>query len=163
VKRIEQLLGMPVVSVSDGVRLGRVDGVQLDPADGRILYLQYKGDHKHQDGVIPWKGIRSIGADAVTVDGAASVLKTVPDIDVERLTPYVGDRPVMTASGTRLGTVSSYEIDELTGRVERYHIATGGLLGRLTHSEVVFPHSAIRAFGKDAIVVDDAVGATPRD
>ncbi len=66
---------------------------------------------------------------------------------------------MLTESGTRLGKVTGYDVDEQAGRIEHYHVATSGLLGKLTHSEVSFPHSAICAFGPDAIIVaDDVIG-----
>ena len=75
--------------------------------------------------------------------------------------PDVRDRPVMTESGTRLGRVTDYDVDEASGRVERYHVATGGFFGRLTHREIAFPPAAVRAFGPDAIVVADEVCRPP--
>ena len=67
------------------------------------------------------------------------------------------NRPVVTEDGNRLGVVSNYDVDEASGRNIRYHVATGGLLGKLMHTEVTFPQSAIRAFGPDAIVVAASV------
>jgi hypothetical protein len=50
-------------------------------------------------------------------------------------------------------------VDETSGRIGRYHVATGGFIGRLMRHELSFTQDAIRAFGRDAIVVADAVGA----
>jgi hypothetical protein len=53
-------------------------------------------------------------------------------------------------------------VDETTGCVERYRVATGGLLGKLIHSGISFSRDAVRVFGKDAIIVSDEVGRAPR-
>jgi len=111
--------------------------------------------------VVPWARLHSVGADAVTVDSHDALLKGVPPAERDGLTPHVGDRPVLTESGTRIGQITSYELDEKTGHLQRFHINTGGILGRLTHSEVVFGRGEIRSFGKDAILVADSVLGAP--
>jgi sporulation protein YlmC with PRC-barrel domain len=161
VKSIHELLGMALVTVQEGIRLGTVKGVELDPAAGRIAYLCFDGAETRADGVVPWEAVRAVGADAITVASLAQVREAVPGEDRARVTPLASDRPVMTESGTQLGRVTGYDVDETTGHVERYHVATGGFFGRLTHSEISFPHTAVRAFGPDAVVVADEVGGSP--
>jgi uncharacterized protein YrrD len=111
--------------------------------------------------VLAWASVRSVGTDAITVESLAAVLEAVPSAEREEVTPDVRDRPVMTESGTRLGKITGYDVDEVTGRIERYHVATGGFLGRLTHSQLSFSQEAVRAFGRDAIIVPDEVGREP--
>jgi sporulation protein YlmC with PRC-barrel domain len=156
-KSIHELVGMALVTVHEGIRLGTVNGVELDTTAGRIAYLCFDGAETRADGVVPWEAVRAVGADAITVESLTQVQESVPSEDRARVTPLAGDRPVMTESGTRLGRVTGYDVDETTGRIERFHVATGGFLGRLTHSELSFPHEAIRAFGPDAMVVADEV------
>lgn len=156
-KTIHELLGMPLVAVAEGVRLGTLRGLDFNAADGQIRGLYFAGAAGRADGVLPWSAVVAVGADAITIESlnAIAAPETGPDP-----TPPAGDvreRPVVTVSGTRIGKVTGYDVDETTGRVERYHVATGGLLGRLTHQEVSFPHSAIRTFGPDAIMVPDEV------
>jgi sporulation protein YlmC with PRC-barrel domain len=152
---------MPIVTVDEGQRLGRVNGVEYDPERGRIVYLKFEGDGR-KDGLVPWQSVRAVGHDAVTVQGLGSVQSGVAPAERDSLTPHLGDRPVVTESGERLGQITGYDFEELTGEVRRFHIATGGLLGRLTGRELAFPPEAIRTFGKDAIIVADTV-AHPRE
>lgn len=156
-KTIQELLGAPLVTIQEGIRLGTLKGVDFDAVDGRIRYLHFDGAETRADGVVPWTAVRAVGADAITIEALADVLEAVPVAEREEVTPDVRDRPVITESGTRLGTVTGYDVDEATGRIERYHVATGGLLGRLTHKEITFSREGVRAFGRDAIVVADAV------
>ena len=156
-KTIHDLLGMPVVTVGEGIRLGTLQAVEFDAAEGRIRYLHFKGAATRADGVLPWGAIRAVGADAITVESLAMVLEEVPAAEREEISPDVRHRPVLTESGTRLGKVTGYDVDEVTGRIERYHVATGGLFGRLTHSEIAFGREMVRAFGPDAIIVADEV------
>jgi sporulation protein YlmC with PRC-barrel domain len=149
--RIDELLGMPIVTVHEGMRLGRADGVEIDPAEGRVAYLKFKGDDR-PDGLIPWSSIRAIGKDAVTVESVMTALDSVSQNDRIRLTPHVGDRPVVTESGHRLGHITGYDIDPSDGRIVSYRISAG-----LFHRDLEFRPTAIRTFGTDAVIVDDAV------
>jgi uncharacterized protein YrrD len=158
VKTIHDLLGMPVVTIQEGIRLGTIKGVELDATEGRVAYLHLDGARTRADGVLPWETVRSVGVDAITVESLAAVQEAIPATARDRLTPDVRDRPVMTESGTHLGKVTGYDVDEATGRIERYHVATGGFFGRLTHRELSFAGDAVRVFGQDAIVVADDVG-----
>jgi uncharacterized protein YrrD len=156
-------MGMALVTVQEGIRLGTLKGVEFNAGDDAIRYLHFDGAGKRADGVIPWSSVRSVGKDAITVDSEISVQETIPVVERETVGPDIRSRPVLTEGGTHVGKVSGYEVDEVAGRIERYHVATGGLLGRLTHSEVVFGRNSIRAFGRDAIVIADDVltgGAT---
>jgi sporulation protein YlmC with PRC-barrel domain len=155
---MNDLMGASLVTLQEGIRLGTLKGVEFDAVDGRIRYLHFDGADTRADGVVPWASVRALGADAITVESLGAVLEAIPGADREGVTPDVRDRPVITESGTRLGTVTEYDVDEATGRIERYHVATGGFLGRLTHRELSFPRDAVRAFGRDAIIVVDAVG-----
>jgi sporulation protein YlmC with PRC-barrel domain len=157
VKRIEDLLGMPVLAVEEGARLGRLAGVEVDVIDGRIRYLRVDGEGRRAESFVPWDAVRSVGQDAITVDSRHSLKENLLSADRDRLSAYLGDRPVVTENGTRLGNVTSYEVDVESGAIARYHVAHGGIFGRLTGSEIVFPHQAIRSFGKDAIIVADEV------
>lgn len=158
-KTIRELMGMPLVTVQEGLRLGTLKGVEFSAADGQIRYLHFDGADTRADGVLPWASVRSVGSDAITIESLAGVLEAVPSADREEVTPDVRDRSVMTASGTRLGKVTGYDVDEATGRIERYHVATGGLLGRLTHRELSFSRAEIYSFGRDAIIVADEVAS----
>lgn len=155
--RIQELLGMPVVALDRGVRLGTVKGVELDPNQGQIRYLRIDADDHRPDGVIPWDRLHSIGRDAVTVDSPLALQETIPGADCDRMIAHFGDRPVVTVSGSRIGTMTSYDLDPVTGAITRYHVALGGLVNRLTHRDVEFPQAAIRSVGADAVIVADEV------
>jgi uncharacterized protein YrrD len=157
VKRIEDLIGMPVVSISEGVRAGKLKGVELDPVQGRIAYLKVDAEGRRADGVFPWEAVGSVGPDAITIDALASISETVPHADLPGLISYVGDRPVVTESGASLGHVHSYEVDETTGHILGYHIPAANILKRLSGRDIRFTQAEIITFGRDAIIVRDSV------
>ena len=156
-KSIHDLLGMELVTVGEGTKLGKLKGVEIDAQGGEIRYLQFDGEGDRADGFVPWSAVQSVGKHAITVHSSTDVVQTIPACDRDGVISHVGDRPVMTESGQRLGAIVSYDLDETTGRLECYHIGTGGFLGRLMGTEIRFSPAAIRAFGKDAIVVADSI------
>ena len=154
-KAIEKLLGMPVVTTQDGSRLGTLEGVEIDPAASHLAYLRLDRPSRRDPALVPWAAVRSVGADVILLDSEAELQHEIPEALRLQLTPHVGDRPVVTVSGDKLGAISSYEVDEATGSIVRYRI--GGRLAGLFGSATTFLPSAIRTFGRDAIIVEDAV------
>lgn len=161
-RSILKILGLPLVTVGEGTRLGALNGVAIDTAGGRLRYLHFDGARTRADGVIPWEAVRSIGEDAITVDSVGSVLEAIPAVDLGQVTLLIGDRPVVTEGGERVGTVTGYDIDVSTGVIERYHVTTGGFFGRLIHSEVSFPPAAVRTIGADAIIVTNEAASSAK-
>lgn len=157
-RNINDLLGMPVMALQEGTRLGKLSGFEIDAREGRIRYLHFDGDHR-PSGLVAWEAVRSIGEDAITVASVTDVRQDLTGIDRDGLTSRIGDRPVVTESGDSLGRITSYDVDEKSGRIVNYRIAAGGLLGRLRHDELVFTHAQIHVFGRDAVVVGDDVCA----
>lgn len=152
---------MSVLTLDEGIRLGKLKGLELDFAKGQIEYLHFDGSGNRPDGLIPWSAVRSVGEDAITIESAAAVRQTLGAVERERLTSHVGDRPVLTETGIRVGTITNYEVDAQLGRIVNYEVSTGGFLGHLTGRHLTFPHAAIRTFGKDAIIVSDEVCREP--
>lgn len=156
-RRMEEVLNMPLVTVQEGTRLGRITGAELDTAGGWVRYLRFRGEGRGPGGMLPWIAVQNVGTDAVTVTSTSEVIPSLRQEDQDRLASHIGDRPVVTESGTELGRVVDYTFDVETGKVETYLVEAGGFLGRLSGRTYEFPHAAVRAFGKDAIVVADEV------
>lgn len=154
-RKIEDLLGMPVLSTAEGRRLGKVEGVELAPQEGHVCYLCLKPEDHDAGRLIPWSEIDSIGQDVVLVRSAGGLVKTIPASEETGLASHVGDRPVLTAAGEKLGHILSYTFDEKTGQVEQYQVGTPGVLGFGGHLVEIAP-ADIRTFGHDAIIVDAA-------
>jgi uncharacterized protein YrrD len=155
--RIHEFIGMPVVALDDGVRLGTVRGVELDMSAGGIRYVRIRGEGRRGESVVPWSALHSVGRDAVTIESSSALLETIPGADRDSVIPHLGDRPVVTESGDRIGRLDDYEFDPQTGAILTYHLAPQGLLGRITGHRLQFPHASVRTVGADAIIVSDDV------
>jgi sporulation protein YlmC with PRC-barrel domain len=148
------LKNMAVVSMTDGVQIGRVEEVLFDTAELRVaaLMLTTTGGRS----VLPFASVHRIGADAVTVesamaaqaagsqDGAGNVLRGLQDL--------LGLK-VVSGEGTSLGDVRDVTIDPAGGALTELEAHRSGMLG-LGGSSVVVPASAIRGIGPALVTVD---------
>ncbi|MGV3724486.1 MAG: PRC-barrel domain-containing protein [Actinomycetota bacterium] len=155
--RIHELVGMPVMALDTGSRLGIIKGVELQMSEARVYYVRVDRPGRKDDGIIPWAALHAVGQDAVTVSGADAVFDAIPAADRDNLTPHLSDRPVMTQNGTRLGHLDDYDLDPATGRIESFHVAPQGMLNRLTGRGCTFPRSVLVTIGGDAIIVSDEI------
>ncbi|MCG0277891.1 MAG: PRC-barrel domain-containing protein [Thermanaeromonas sp.] len=150
--RSKKVLGMPVISLSDGRVVGRVKRLLLDLSNLIVagIILDRKGLFKEQP-VIPYSHVKNIGSHAVTVDASSAVvnLRSLPELEelAKKLLPLVGAR-VITEEGAVLGTVEDFYFDPRDGKILELE-----LKGKLWQGHNLLPASAIRTCGRDALIV----------
>ncbi|MGQ9512326.1 PRC-barrel domain-containing protein [Thermodesulfitimonas sp.] len=77
-RKSKELLGMPVVSLEEGLRVGRVTGLVVDPAAKTVAALIVeKGGLFREQRFIPFPQVYSIGANAVTLHRSQQAAKEV--------------------------------------------------------------------------------------
>ncbi len=155
--RIRELLGRSVISVQEGTNLGAVSGAVFDPASRRIAYLRVGGGLLRAGKLIPFGAIRSIGPHAVTVESAAAMVEQLNQSERASFTDHLGDRPVVSETGSRMGHVTDYEFDTTTAQVTRFCVKADpgtflqGLIGGGATGDI--PAAQVASIGNDAIVV----------
>lgn len=148
----KKIIGMPVVSLSDGHQLGRVKRLLIDPQAMIIaaFTIDRKGWFKEQP-VIPYRHVKNVGNHAVTVDQANAVvrLSSLPELETlaKKSLPVMANR-VITEEGTVLGTVSDFYFDPQDGKINSLEIKSSLLYGSR-----VLENSLIITCGRDAIIV----------
>jgi YlmC/YmxH family sporulation protein len=111
--RYTDLVGKEIIDIGEGNRLGVVSNSDLyiDVETGRIAAIiipQRSGWFSHREMVIPWHGVRKIGADFIVVDTCYSseqgYLQAVPEEEaVEPTTlPSTPQVPTRRVSGMPL-------------------------------------------------------------
>lgn len=148
------LKGKDVVSMADGVQIGRVEDVLFDTNALRIaaLALTTTGGRS----ILPFAAIRSLGADAVTVESATSTQPAVVQTDAGNLLRGLGDLTglkVVNGEGAYLGDVRDVTIEQSSGALTDLEAHRGGLLG-MGGTAVTVLASAIRGIGPELITVD---------
>lgn len=158
-KRLQQLKGMPVLSLQEGEVLGRVREAIIDTAAGRVVALTLDrrtpgGEHQ----VVATANIRSVGKEAITVEDRTSVvpISRIPRFKelAQKGKPLRG-RVVMTEGGSRLGRVGDVTVDE-----SNFHL-TSFILQAFWGRGQVIPMERVRAIGTDVVVVWEAPEVLP--
>lgn len=156
-RKISELVGIAVVDVKDGTNLGQVGEVVLSPDDLKLLGFVVKsgGFLAQEERIIETSDVRSIGDDAITVDGLEAAHTSEASTEAFR-NARAGDRrlagkKVITDGGTVVGTVSDAILDE-DGRQLAALLIGGGLL----QSSESLHADRITSVGPDVIVVREA-------
>ncbi|MFC8274129.1 PRC-barrel domain-containing protein [Streptomyces sp. NPDC057271] len=107
------LVGRQVVLVSTGETLGKVTGLLLSPAPGRVQALRIRaGAHLMS---VPWGVVQVCGPDAVMVRRAPDADERVSGGDAEAAPGDALGKSLMTDRGDRLGEVRDVEFDPADG------------------------------------------------
>ena len=149
----KDLLDLPVVSNAAAREVGRVKEVLFNPGANALYGLVVSPDEK--DGpllLIPLRGIRSIGKDAITIESmnmAEPFEENVQAQEISAAGGYRGGMNVMTESGESVGKIDKVTIRE-DGAVASYH-SSSGLFG----SKHDIEPSEVKSGSKDMIIISD--------
>ncbi len=151
---LKDLLGLPVVSNAAAREIGRVKEALFDPSANALYGLVVTPDEK--DGpvlLIPLRGIRSIGKDAITIESLSAAQPFDDNVVAQEISAAGGNRGgmnVMTESGESVGKIDKVTIKE-DGTVASYH-STSGLFGTKHDIEP----SEVKSGSKDMIIISDS-------
>lgn len=151
---LKDLLDLPVVSNAAAREIGRIQEVLFDPGANALFGLVISPAAK--DGpllLIPLRGIRSIGKDAVTVESLNVAEPFEANLQAQEISAAGGYRSgmnVMTQSGESVGKVDKVTINE-DGTVASYH-STTGFFGSKHDIEL----SEVKSGSKDMIIISDS-------
>ena len=150
-KNSREIIGLPVIELSEGKALGRVSGLVVDPASGRIEAFQVgeKSLLKNKMQLVPFSKVKSIGQDAITLNGQEAVFEQeqTPELVMLLDKKLLGGR-LVTADGTLIGTVEDFSFNTDTG-------ALGNLFAssEKAHSRLKIEIAAVQNFGRDFIIL----------
>lgn len=152
-KRTRDLKGMPILTLQEGLELGKVREIVVEPSTARIVALLLdKRTPSGEAQVVATANIRNIGPAVVTVEDRSSMvpISRIPRFQelVRAKTPVLG-KPVITESGTRLGRVGELLVDP-----ESFRIAAVELKKTFGKGQSI-PAEQIRIIGPDAVVIQE--------
>jgi uncharacterized protein YrrD len=155
----KDLTDLPVVSNESATEIGRVKEVLFNPGANALFGLIVAPAEK--DGallLIPLRGIRSIGKDAITIEGLHVAERLEENVQAQEISAADGYREgmnVMTESGQSVGKVDRVRVNE-DGSVASYHSSTG-FLGNKHDIET----SEVKSGSKDLIIIYDSARDGP--
>jgi uncharacterized protein YrrD len=155
-KKSTEILSLPIISIADGVEIGSVKSLVVNPEKGSVDFLTIE----HEDWqvsvkAIPFKKVIGIGEYAVTVENGNAVidLNEIPIANaLVNKKIRINDTKVMSRKGQLIGEAKEYFVDDETGYII-------GILVGMKESEKVLSSEQILTYGKDILIVkEDSAG-----
>jgi uncharacterized protein YrrD len=163
-KKTQEIIGLPIISISDGVEVGKVKSIIINADKGAIDYIVVdSGIQILSARVIPTDHILGIGEYALTIEneGAINDIGKIPAaIDLLQKNIQVKGTKVLTKKGRLIGEIGDFFIDENTvcSIIGLEYIAD------ITQKRIrIIPRKSVITFGKNLVVVADDVENTLLD
>ena len=153
-KKSVEILGLPVISITEGRELGMSKTLLVDAKNGKIAAITIEDEDWYRGvKILPYTSVIAIGHDAVTVTNSENILTLDDAGDYETMLDdnikIIGTKAI-TKSGTIQGNVVEIYIGE-NGVIEKCEIASAdGELSEITAEQ-------ISIFGKQVTVIDSEV------
>jgi uncharacterized protein YrrD len=150
----KDLLDLPVVSNTEAREIGRVKEVLFNPGANALCGLVVSPNEQDVPLLLlPLRGIRSIGKDAITVESVNVAEPFEENLQAQEISAAGGYRDgmnVMTESGESVGKIDRVKINE-DGTVASYH-SSSGFFG----SKHDIEPSEVKSGSKDMIIIFDS-------
>ncbi|GHF47944.1 uncharacterized protein YrrD [Deinococcus metalli] len=162
----KDILGRPIVAVSNGERVDTVHDVVFDHNANQVLGLLVdEGGWFSAAKAVPFAAIKSFGEDAVMIGSAEDITTSREDGQLkdalEAKHSLIGMK-LLTSDGQDLGRIADVYFDEQSGRVQGYE-ATGGLFSDLSSGRTYVPAPEQVQIGEDAAIVPVSVAAAMQE
>ena len=152
----QKLIGNPIISVTNGEMIAKVEDVQIDPnnLEAAAAVTSKGGLLSHDIEAIPAEQVELWGRDAMLVKGSDVIVKE-EELDSQDEWLSVSDDirgyEVFTEDGTRIGEVSDVALDS-QGRVKGYELTGVAIEGRVAVANWI-DVKATRSLGPDVLIV----------
>ena len=158
-KTSTEILGLPVISITEGRELGMSKTLLIDAKNGAVAAITIEDDDWYRGvKLIPFESVIAVGADAITITNSENILTLEDAVDFENLLDenvrIIGTKAI-TKAGTIQGSVSEIYIGD-DGKVVQCEISDpqGNFLDNISSEQ-------ISIFGKQVTVIDSgSVAAT---
>ena len=157
-KKSQEIVNSPVISIADGTQIGSIKGLVINPQQKSVefLLLDEQGSGQKLRG-LPFLAAEGFGEYAITVENENVIIDT---LKVGALTELVQQgvnvigKKVITKKGKYLGDVTEFSLDISSGSLaEIYYKAEG-------EAEKSISAQNVLTIGKEVIIVEEMVSAT---
>ncbi|MBB6445861.1 PRC-barrel domain-containing protein [Bacillus benzoevorans] len=151
-KNSAQITGLPIISITDGIQVGKVKSLVINPEKGAVDFLTIEQDDWQVSvKAIPFKKVIGVGEFAVTIDSDSAIidLNEIPIANqlVNKKIKILNTR-VMTRKGELIGEINEFYVDEDNGLIL-------GMALKTSDREVALPSEFVLTYGKDIIIVKE--------
>ncbi|CCO08620.1 PRC-barrel domain-containing protein [Desulforamulus hydrothermalis] len=157
-RKSKKFIGMPVISLAEGQQMGTVKGLVVDPQQQKVaaLIIEQKGWFSEQK-FAPYGKVRSVGADAITIDQSAAIEKGTSLPEILKLykdkVAVIGCK-VVAENGCQLGEVDEYYVEETGGSIVGLEISAN-LLNSIIKGKSFLDISFVKTIGKHLVVTSN--------
>ena len=151
-KTSAEILGLPVISITEGRELGMSKTLLIDAKNGAVAAITIEDDDWYRGvKLIPFDSVIAVGADAITITNSENILTLEDAVDFENLLDenvrIIGTKAI-TKAGTIQGSVSEIYVGD-DGKVVQCEISDpqGNFLDNISAEQ-------ISIFGKQVTVID---------
>lgn len=162
-KKSKEIIGSPVISIADGVQIGTIKGLIVNPQQKSVefLLLDEKSDGPELKG-IPFRSAEAVGEFAVTIEDKGVLIDMMKVGILQELietgVDVIGTK-VITKKGKYLGDVSEYAVDTVTGKfAEFYYMSEGKAEKTIMVENVITIGKEVLVVGEEAGVVTENIG-----
>ena len=150
-KKSVEIIGLPIISITEGRELGMSKSLLIDAKNGAIAAIIIEDDDWYRGvKLLPYSSVVAIGADAVTVINSETILTLEDAGDYEGMMDEnvrVINTKAITKSGTIQGKVVEIYVGE-GGKIEKCEIeSSDGSLSEISSEQ-------ISIFGKQVTIID---------
>ncbi len=163
-KKTQKILGLPIISISDGMEVGKVKSIIINAEKGAVDYIVVdSGIQIFSARVIPNDDVLGIGEYALTIEneGVITDINRIPAaIQLLQKDIQVKGTKVLTKKGRLIGEIGDIYLDES----ENCKITGLEFIADITQKKVrLIPSDSVITFGKNLTVVKEDVEATLLD
>ncbi len=163
-KKTQKILGLPIISISDGMEAGKVKSIIINADRGAIDYIVVdSGIQIFSARVIPTDDVMGIGEYALTIEneGVITDISKIPEaIQLLQNDIRVKGTKVLTRKGSLIGEIGDIYVDENDG----CKITGLEFIADITQKKVrLIPRDSVITFGKNLTVVKEDIEASLLD
>lgn len=157
-KKSQQIVGLPIISISDGNEVGKVKNIIINSEKGTIDYFVVdSGIQALSTRVIPTANVLGIGEYAMTIlnhEAISDVSKIPAAIELLQKNITVKETKVLTKKGSLIGETGDIFIDVDNGCL----IVGIEYIADITQKKVrIIPRASVITYGKTLLVVEDDI------
>jgi uncharacterized protein YrrD len=151
------LKGLAVVTIEDGIKVGTVNDILFNTQHYRIQALLLDGGLlRSSTGLVELVNVQTIGSDAVMIQNQSVVRHQLSNQEREQYPSLenIMSLPIVAQDGSVVGKVATVNIDPQSGKITELLATKPGFIG-VFESRIHVPVNQLISIGRDAVIVPD--------
>lgn len=157
-KKTQEIIGLPVVSISEAMEVGKVESIIVNADNGTTDYFVINSGYKYLNTrIIAAESVVGIGEFALTIENSSAIYDITTDalaVELIQKDIQVKETTVVTRNGRLVGKTGDYYVDE-DGFSK---IAGLEFISNASPDKVLFiPGESVVTYGREFIIVSEEI------